>query len=93
MILFPDLLFAVLAVALLVATRWAHKKQELRSYGVAFGMWFLFNQGVARPAVIPSGSMEPCLTPGDRVVVDVLSYQIQGAQRKTKMSPRCAPWI
>lgn len=81
MILFPDLIFALGALLCLLLARRFDKNHELKQYGVAFGMWFLFNQGVARPAVIPSGSMEPSLVPGDRVVVDVLDYQLHGALR------------
>lgn len=41
--------------------------------------------GVARSLVetryIPSGAMAPTLTPGDRVVIDKLSYRLQDPQR------------
>lgn len=75
MIVYPDLLFALFAlVTLCFVRRW-------REYGRFFGIWFLFTQGVARPAVIPSESMQPALRTGDRVVVDVLGPKLHGVQR------------
>ena len=41
--------------------------------GVVFAL-VLVSLFVARPFAIPSGSMEPTLRPGDRVLVDELAY-------------------
>ena len=75
--LFPDLLFAVGGLLLLLLSPlrlFRSRAASMRSYGVMFGSWLVFCTGIARPVVIPSGSMEPTLQIGDvdREVVEAL---------------------
>lgn len=54
------------------------RAQRIRDYGVMLGIAFLFMQGLARAAYIPSPSMAPTLRISDRVFINVISAHLQG---------------
>jgi signal peptidase I len=53
---------------------WASQKENLWTIAIALVLAFLVKLGVAESRYIPSESMVPTLYPGDRIVVEKLSY-------------------
>jgi signal peptidase I len=47
----------------------------------AFGLWYVLNGWVVKPYRIPSASMEPTLTAGDRVLVSRFLYHLHDPRR------------
>jgi signal peptidase I len=47
----------------------------------AFGLWYVVNGWVIKPYRIPSASMEPTLTAGDRVLVSRFTYHLHDPRR------------
>ena len=47
----------------------------------AFGLWYVVNGWVVKPYRIPSASMEPTLTAGDRVLVSRFVYHLHDPRR------------
>jgi signal peptidase I len=54
------------------------RAQRIRDYGIMLGIAFLFMQGLARAAYIPSPSMAPTLRVKDRVFINVISAHLLG---------------
>jgi signal peptidase I len=63
------------------STGWRSIRQALVVVIVAVGLAVLLRTFVVQTFFIPSGSMEPTLQKGDRIVVDKLSYDLHGVQR------------
>ena len=88
MIVFPDLLLAGAALLLLLIALGGHRVPRLvrvsrvsREYGMMFAFIFIFQNGIARACVVPTGSMEPTIQVQDRVWVNVLGTRLQGVHR------------
>lgn len=60
---------------------WRSQRENLQLVGIALGLALVLRLGVAESRFIPSESMLPTLIPGDRVVVEKISYRLHGPQR------------
>jgi signal peptidase I len=60
-----------------VANRAKKRYQTARSLGITVLAVLIFRAFVAEAYMIPSGSMEPTLKPGDRLVVNKLAYGLR----------------
>ena len=85
---YPDMLFALFAIALLTVAVAGCRLPRLRrvciicrDYGFLIAVMFFFQQGVARACVIPTGSMLPTIQLQDRLMVDILGVKLQGVHR------------
>ncbi len=59
---------------------WRVQKDNILTLAIAFILALLIRGYVAESRFIPSVSMEPTLTPGDRVVVEKLSFKLRPPQ-------------
>jgi signal peptidase I len=60
---------------------WAAQKDNLQVVAIALVLAFLLRTFIIEPRFIPSGSMEPTLQVGDRIVVEKISYRWNPPQR------------
>ncbi|NJK42123.1 MAG: signal peptidase I [Acaryochloridaceae cyanobacterium SU_2_1] len=60
---------------------WRSQKDNLLTLAIALCLALLIRGYVAESRYIPSASMEPTLLPGDRIVVEKLSYRFRPPQR------------
>jgi signal peptidase I len=60
---------------------WASQKDNLQVVVIALILAFLLRTFIIEPRFIPSGSMEPTLQVGDRIVVEKISYRWNPPQR------------
>ena len=58
-------------------TAWLWLRTEGRSIALTLGLLMLARTSFANHYQVPSGSMEPTLLPGDRVVVDMSAYGLR----------------
>jgi signal peptidase I len=70
------------------ATSWAPPRRRVNPLlelvlilVAAFGLWYVVNGWVIKPYRIPSASMEPTLTAGDRVLVSRFTYHLHDPRR------------
>lgn len=59
---------------------WRVQKDNILTLAIAFILALLIRGYVAESRFIPSVSMEPTLTPGDRIVVEKLSFKLRPPQ-------------
>ena len=60
---------------------WQQHGETIRIFIVALAIAFFLRAFIVEPRFIPSGSMEPTLQVGDRILVDKISQQWQEPQR------------
>jgi len=60
---------------------WQQHGETIRIFVVALAIAFLLRTFIVEPRFIPSGSMEPTLQIGDRILVDKISQYWQAPQR------------
>jgi len=60
---------------------WQQQGETIRIFAVALAIAFLLRSFIVEPRFIPSGSMEPTLQIGDRILVDKISLKWQEPQR------------
>jgi len=60
---------------------WQQHGETIRIFVVALAIAFFLRAFIVEPRFIPSGSMEPTLQVGDRILVDKISQQWQEPQR------------
>ena len=60
---------------------WQQHGETIRIFVVALAIAFLLRTFIVEPRFIPSGSMEPTLQIGDRILVDKISQLWQAPQR------------
>ena len=68
-----------------------HRLRELLPSIALLGLLFVTRTTLANHYVVPSGSMEPTLQPGDRVVVDMTAYGLRVPYTETVLLPRDRP--
>ena len=64
-----------------VQTWWQQHGETIRIFVLALAIAFLLRTFIVEPRFIPSGSMEPTLQVGDRILVDKISQYWQEPQR------------
>lgn len=60
---------------------WQQQAETIRIFAVALAIAFFLRAFIVEPRFIPSGSMEPTLQVGDRILVDKISRKWQVPQR------------
>jgi signal peptidase I len=65
--------------------------REWRSFLVFFGLMFVFRSAVADWMLVPSGSMNPTLMEGDRILVEKMHYGLRLPFTNLRLSQGAAP--
>ena len=70
-----------------LATLW----REWRGFALFVAVMLVFRSAIADWNQVPSGSMQPTILPGDRIVVDKLAYDLRVPFTLTRISQWSAP--